>query len=159
KTAELPEAPELTARLAEVGRIHSDWERRRFVQDAMQRIDALVELQQWPVALTLVEEALESYPDDPELLTAAEHLRDRLSDEERCKKLARRLDAINQQVSAHAWPQAFQLIEAAEAEFPGEPQLLLLRHATEQRRSRSEAENIAREVRQCLADGEPERAE
>ena len=158
KSAEFPRTPEIAARLAEVEGLLEEWQKQRAIQEALRQVNALVQLQQWPVALTLVEEALETYPGFPDLVEAAERLRSRLSDEERRRKLARRLDAINQQVSAQAWPQAFRMIEAAEQEFPGEPQLLMLRHSTEQRRHRSEVENLVREVRQCLADGEPGRA-
>jgi len=159
KLEEYPGREDLVSRLADLDEILPGWEMSRFIDDTLGRVSALEQLQQWPVALTVVEEALQTYPSAPELLDAAERLRNRVSDRERRKKLGRRLDTIRQKISIESWSQAFLLIEAAEAEFPGEPELDLLRQNAQEGRRRSESENIAREVRQCLADGEPERAQ
>jgi protein TonB len=159
KAETYPGQGDLASRLEEIQKILPGWEMARFLEDTLGRVASLEQLQQWPVALTVVEEALETYPSAPELLEAAERLRNRLSDRERRKKLGRRLDAIRQKISIESWSQAFLLLEAAQTEFPGEPELELLRQGAEEGRRRSDSENIVREVRQCLADGEPERAQ
>lgn len=159
KAEEYPGQEDLANRLTDIEKILPGWEKARFIEDTLGRVAALEQLEQWPVALTVVQEALETYPSAPELLDAAERLRSHLSDRERRKKLARRLDAIRQKVSIESWSQAFLLIDAAQTEFPGEPELALLRQGAEDGRRRAESENIVREVRQCLADGEPERAQ
>ncbi len=111
---------ELVARLFDVETILPQWEEARFVGETLPRIAALEELQQWSVALTVLEEALQQHPRSRELREAAERLRGKLGGEERRRKLARRLDAIHQKMSARAWAQALMLIEAAQSEFPGE---------------------------------------
>ena len=158
KAEEYPGQVDLEARLADIQNILPEWEMARFIEDTLGRVASLEQLEQWPVALTVVEEAIETYPSAPELLDAAKRLRSHLSDRERRKKLSRRLDAIRQKISIESWSQALVSIEAAQTEFPGERELELLRKSAEDGRRRSESENIVGEVRQCLADGEPERA-
>jgi eukaryotic-like serine/threonine-protein kinase len=156
---ELPDEPRLAARLAEVEQMLPDWENRRFVQDCLGRAAALEKLEQWAVALALVEQALETCPAAEELRQTAARFRDRQREQDQRKKLARRLETIWQKLTAEAWPQALRLIEAAREEFPDEPQLQLLRAEAGAGLRRSECEAVAIAVRQCLADGETERAE
>ncbi len=158
KSAELPDEPELLTRLAAVEKILPAWEERRFIQDALGRSAGLEQAQQWPVALTVLEEALETCPDSAELQEAAERMRELLRDQERQRKLARRLEAIAQKMSTGAWPQALPLIESALLEFPDEPELQALLAETRSGLKRSECEAAAAEVRRCLADGETEQA-
>jgi len=159
KIEEYPGQEDLGSALAEIEKTLPGWEMARFIEDTLGRVAALEQLEQWPVALTVVEEALETYPSAQGLLDAAERLRSRQSDRERRKKLSRRIDTIRQKISIESWTQAFLLIEAAQAEFPGEPELELLRQSAEDGKRHSESESIVREVRQCLADGESERAQ
>ena len=126
KSAELPDEPELLTRLATLEKTLPAWEERRFIQDALGRSAGLEQAQQWPVALTVLEEALETCPDSTELQEAAERLRALLRNQEVQRKLARRLDAIAQKMTAGAWQQAIPLIESALVEFPDEAELQTL---------------------------------
>ena len=159
KLAELPDDATLLSRLAEIEKGLPQWEQRRFVQEALNRAALLEQKQQWQVALTVLEEALEAHPGSAELMDAAERFRDRLQEQERRKKLTRRLETIRLRITAHAWPQALSLIEAAQAEFPDEPELKRLLEDVRANLKRSECEAVIAEVRQCLAYGEPEQAE
>jgi len=159
KSADFPNEPDFDSRLAAIEQILPDWEKRRFIQDSLGRAAALEQRQQWPVALTVLEEALESAPASGEILEAAERLRQRLKEQERRKKLARRLETIGQRITGQSWPQALLLIETAQAEFPDEPELQSLLEQARRGLRRSECERIVAEVRQCLADGETEQAE
>jgi len=159
KAVGLPDQPALISRLAEIEALLPQWEQDRHVQAALGRVAALEELQQWQVALTAVEEALQSYSASDELTGAAKRVRDRLADNERRKKLARRLELIGQKVAAGSWRQALTLLEETEREFAGAPELKPLRRDVDAGLRRSECEAIVREVRQCLADDELEPAE
>ncbi|HJT89637.1 MAG TPA: TonB family protein [Bryobacteraceae bacterium] len=159
KSAELAGDAALLARLAEVEAILPDWEKRRFVEDTLNRVAALEQQQQWSVALTVLEEALEAHPAFGELLGPAERLRSRLREQERRKKLARKLEAVSQKISSGAWAQALSLLEAAQAEFPGEPELQPLSEKIQAGMRRSQCDSIISDVRQCLADGETSLAE
>ena len=90
------------------------WEKRRFVEGSLAQAAFLEQHQQWPVALTLLEDAMESCPTSTELSEAARHLRDRLHEHDREKKLARRIELIDQKIAAEAWSQALSLIETAQ---------------------------------------------
>jgi TonB family protein len=158
KLADLPDEPELLTRLAAIEKTLPAWEERRFIQDALNRSVGLEQAQQWPVALTVLEEALETCPDSAELRESVERLRNLLRDQERQRKLARRLETIGQKMAAGAWPQALPLIELALVEFPDEPELKSLLADTREGLRRSECEAAAAEVRRCLADGETEQA-
>ena len=109
------------------------------------------------MALTLIEQALETCPDSQELLETADRLRSRRRAEERRKKLARRLETVQQKIGAEAWTEALALIAAAQAEFPGEPELERRLEQARAGRRRAECDAIAAEARQYLTDGEPER--
>lgn len=159
KSAELAGDAALLARLAEVEAILPEWEKRRFVEDTLNRVAALEQQQQWSVALTVLEEALEAHPAFGELLEPAERLRSRLREQERRKKLARKLEAVGQKISSGAWAQALSLLEAAHAEFPGEPELQPLSEKIQAGMRRSQCDSVISEVRQCLADGETSLAE
>jgi len=159
KTEEHPEREDLVARLVEIRKILHEWEMTRSIEGTLKRVASLEQLEQWPVALTVVEEALLTYPSAQELLDAAYRLRNQIAERERRKKLTRRLEIIRQKISIESWSQAVLLIEAARTEFPGEAELDQLRQSVEDGRRRSEAENIIREVRQLMADGELERAQ
>ncbi len=159
KLTEVPDHDTLIARLAEIEEMLPRWEKRRFIQGALSRVAELEQLQQWQVAVTVLEEALESCPESDELQGAAERFRDRVRQQDRQKKLARRLEMISQKIAARAWAQALTLIQAAQAEFPGAPELQPLLEEVRTGRRRSECENIVTEVRQCLADGDTEQAE
>ena len=159
KAGELPDQPALTSRLKEIEALLPQWEQNRLVQAALGRAAALEQPQQWRAALTILEEALRSYPESEELSAAAERVRDRLADHERQGKLARRLELIRQKIAAQSWRQALTLLESTQKEFPDAPELNLLRREADDGLARSECEAIVTEVRQCLADGEPEQAE
>ena len=159
KLAELPGEPQIVTQLADLEKTLPGWQQRRFVQDAVTRSTGLEQAQQWAVALTVLEEALETVPESIELLQAAERLRALLRDQEVHKKLARRLDAIDQKMSLGAWPQAIPLIESALVEFPDAPELRALLAEAQSGLKRSECEAAAAEVRRCLSDGETEQAE
>jgi TonB family protein len=159
KAADLPDQPALAARLREIEALLPQWEQDRHVQAALGRVAALEELQQWQVALTTVEEALQSFSASEELTGAARRVRDRLADQERQNRLARRLELIGQKIAATSWKQALALLESTQAEFPGVPELTPLRREVEAGLRHAECEAIVAEVRQCLADGEPDHAE
>ena len=109
--------------------------------------------------MTLIDQALETCPASRELLEAADRLRNRRREQERRKKLARRLDAIQQKIGAGVWAEALSLIAGAQAEFPGEPEIERRLEEAREGRRRAECAAIAAEVRQYLADEEPEQAE
>ena len=159
KAADLPDQPALAARLREIEALLPQWEQDRQVQAALGRVAALEELQQWQVALTTVEEALQSFSASEELTGAARRVRDRLADQERQNRLARRLELIGQKIAAASWKQALALLESTQTEFPGAPELTQLRSEVEAGLRYAECEAIVAEVRQCLADGEPDHAE
>jgi len=159
KALGLPDQSALISRLAEIEALLPQWEQDRHVQAALSQVAALEELQQWQVALTAVEEALQSYSASAELTDAARRVRDRLTDHERQKKLARRLELIGLKIATSSWRQALTLLEDTEREFAGAPELEPLRRDVEAGLKRAECEAIVKEVRQCLADGEPGPAE
>ena len=159
KCAGFSDQPTLVSRLTAIEAMLPGWEKRRFIQDSLAQTAFLEQHQQWPVAVTLLEEAIKTCPDSAELVEAAERLRGLLHEQERGKRLARRLELIEQKISAHAWSQALALIEAAQTEFPDEPKLQSLLEDVQSGLRRSQCENIIAEVRQCLADGETSQAE
>lgn len=159
KAAELPDQPALIFRLEEIDALLPQWEQNRHVRTALGRAAALEQLQQWQVAVTVIEEALQRYPASEELIGAARRARDRLADRDRQKKLARRLELIGQKIDEQCWSQALALLEITRKEFPGLPEVNPLRHKVDAGLRRSECEAIVTEVRQCLVDGEPEQAE
>ena len=158
KLPEFPDEVELIERLAAIERTLPDWEERRFIHEALSRSESLEQAQQWPVALTVLEEALETCPDSAELHEAAERLRTVLRDQEVQKKLARRIDTIVQKMTASAWTQAIPLIESALVEFPNEPELESSLAKARASLKRSECEAAAAEIRRCLADGDTDQA-
>jgi TonB family protein len=159
KAAGLPDQPALTSRLEALEALLPQWEQNRHVQAALGRAEALEQLQQWQAAMTILEEALQSYSASEELTGAARRVRDRLADHERQMKLARREELIGQKIAAQSWRQALTLLDTTESEFPGAPNLNPLRREADAGLRRSECEAIVAEVRQCVADGEPEQAE
>ena len=159
KVAKLPEQPALISHLEELEALLPRWERERRVQATLDGAAMLEELRQWQAALTILEEALHSYPDSEELIAASKRVRDRLVDDVRQKKLAHRVELIGQKIAAQSWRQALSLLEGTQKDFPGEPDLSLLRREVDAGLRRSECEALAAEARQCLADGEFEQAE
>ena len=159
KAAGLPLAEPVASRLAELEDLLPAWERKRYVQSAQARAATLERLQQWQAALTLLEEGLLAYPGDEELAGAASRVREALAAHERRKKLARRIELIEQRIAAQAWRQALALLESTQSEFPGEAGLDLLRSEVDAGLRRSECESVVAEVRQHLADGELSQAE
>ena len=159
KAAEFPNDPSVASRLAAIEELLPGWEKSRLVQDALGRARDLEQSQQWSVALAVLEEALQIDPSSKDALEAAERLRTRLREQERRRKLLRRLDAIGQKVAAEAWPQALSLLEAAQAEFPGESEFEALVPQVRDGLRRAESERVGAEVRQALADDEIEQAE
>lgn len=159
KVAHLPDQPALISHLEELEALLPRWERKRRVQATLDGAAMLEELRQWQAALTILEEALHSYPDSEELIAASKRVRDRLVDDVRQKKLAHRLELIGQKIAAQSWRQALSLLEGTQKDFPGEPELSLLRREVDAGLRCSECEALAAEARQCLADGEFEQAE
>ncbi len=159
KAAEYPDRTELLAELAGAERIFSEWEKRRLIKDALNRVAALEQRRQWEAALTVLDEALEAYPASADLLDRVAHFRGRLREQERRNKLARRLDAIGQKIASQAWSEALALLGAAQAEFPQEPELQAPYAAAVAGLKRSECESITAGVRHALADGELDQAE
>jgi protein TonB len=159
KAAELPDQPALVGRMGELEAVLLEWQQKRDVHAAVGRAATLEQSQQWEAALTILEEALRSYPASEELTGAARRVRDQMAEHERQKRLARRLELIRQKIASQAWRQAFTLLENAHKEFPGAPELNRLRREVDAGLRRSECEDIVTEVRQYLADGELEQAE
>ena len=159
KAARFPDQPELTSRLAEIEASLPQWEQNRHVQAALGRVAALEDLQQWQVALTIIEEALQSHSASAELTNEARGIRDRLADQERQTRLTRRLELIGRKISSQSWKQAEALLESTQDEFPGAPELEPLQRKVQAGLKRAECESVVTEVRQCLADGELEQAE
>src|ERR1035437_8746593 len=159
KAADLPDEQAPISRLEEFEALLPQWEQNRQVQAALGRVAALEQLQQWQAALTILEEVMQYYTASEELTGAAQRFRDRLADHERKRKLARRRELIGQKIAAQSWRQALTLLDNAQREFPGAPELNPLRRGVDAGLRRSECEAIVTEVRQCLADGEPAQAE
>jgi len=159
KAAELPDQEELAVRLAELEALLPSWEQKRHVQDALARAASLEQLEQWQAALTVVEEAQQTYPSDNELSAAAERLKSRVVDDERRKKLARRIELIRQQIAARSWRRALTLLENTQIEFPGANELKPLRREITVGLRRAECEDTVAEVRKWLVDGDLEQAE
>jgi periplasmic protein TonB len=159
KAAELHDQPELTDRLAQVEALLPAWEERRGVQDALGRAMALEQSQQWPAALTVVDEALQTYPSSEELIEAAKRIRGSLIDDQHRKKLARRLELIAQQIAAKSWRQALSLFENTRLEFPDAREFEPLGREIYAGLKSSECDEVITEVRRCLADSELELAE
>jgi protein TonB len=159
KAAELPDQPALVGRMEELEAVLLEWQQKRDVHAAVGRAATLEQSQQWEAALTILGEALRSYPASEELAGAARRVRDQMAEQERHKRLVRRLELIRQKITSQAWRQAFTLLENAHKEFPGVPELNLLRREVDAGLRRSECEDIVTEVRQYLADGELEQAE
>src|SRR5215471_3211063 len=156
---ELPDQLTLTSRLEDLESLVPAWQQKRDVQAALGRAAALEHAEQWQAALTVLEEALRSYPDSMELTATARSVQEQLVESERQKKLARRLELIGQRIAAQQWRQAFTLLESARKEFPGADGLEALRSEVDAGLRRSDCDAFAAEVRQYLADGELEQAE
>jgi TonB family protein len=159
KAAELPDHAELISRLEELEALLPYWEQKRHVQAALGRAATLEHTQQWQAALTILEEALQTYPASTDLIAAANRVRSQLLDHERQRKLARRVELISQQIEGQSWRQALTLLENTRIEFPHASELKPLRHQITEGLRRSECDDIVIEVRQCLADGDLEQAE
>ncbi|MDE3159522.1 MAG: TonB family protein [Acidobacteriota bacterium] len=155
--------PRLASRLDDIEKSLPEWEQRRFlhvIQDyCLSRVAALEQLEQWPVALTVLDEALVACPASGEMMEAAERLRRRLQDQEKRKKVARRVEAIEQKIAAKAWTDALSLIESAHKDFPGEPQLEALTEKVHQARRRADLDTTVSEVRLHLTEGETDQAD
>jgi TonB family protein len=149
----------LTQRLHELEALLPQWERSRNVQLILSRAAALEQAEQWEAALTILEEALQSYGESEELAAVAKRLRDRVVGHERQMKLARRQERMRQQIAAQSWRPALALLKSTQAEFPGAPELDALRSEINAGLKRAELESTVTEVRQFLADGELEEAE
>lgn len=159
KTAEFPDDRALQSRLNEVADLLPRWQEERNVRATLARAATLEQPQQWAAALTILEEALQLYPESEELLVAEQQLRCRVTTHERQKKLERRLDRLAQLIAAKAWNQARPLLESTQTEFPGTPGLDAI-HAEINDGIRGEkCESLVAEVRQWLSDGELEEAE
>ncbi len=146
------------ARLAEVEAALQAWEKRRSIEECLRQVDALEQMEQYPVALTVLEDALSANPGSDELRAAAERVRGRAAELERQRKLNRRLELIRRKMAAQDWPQALAVIASALAEFPGESELLAFESASRAALADATAASIASEVRQAIADGESETA-
>jgi TonB family protein len=157
--AGLPDQPQIASEVSAIEAMLPAWNARRFVSDVLARAAALDQLQGAGVALSVVEEALQSYPASGELSKAAGQLRDRVRCQERQKRLSRRLEAIRRRIDSQAWPQALALLEPARAEFPEETEFDTLLRLVEEGIRRSECERAVADARQLLGDGETEQAE
>ena len=159
KVAELPEEPELSARLREIESPLRQWEQHRLVRAALERALTLEERRQWPASLAVLDEALRQHPASTQLLDAAQRVRDGQAEQERTKKLARRLELIRQKISERAWSPSLALLASAQKEFPEATELAPLRLEAERGLKRFECEAVVAEVRQHLADEELDLAE
>ena len=159
KAAQLPDQAELTSRLQELEALLPYWEQKRYVQAALARAAALEHAQQWQAALTILEESLQTYSANADLIAAANRVRSQLRDHERQKKLARRVELISQQIKACSWRQALALLENTQLEFRDAGELNPLRRQIVDGLRRSECEDVVAEVQRYLADSELERAE
>ena len=159
KVAELPEEPELKARLREITAPLRQWEQHRLIRAALERALTLEERQQWPASLAVLEEALRQHPESAELQHAANRVRDGQTEQERSKKLARRLELIRQKISERAWGPSLALLASAQKEFPEATELAPLRLEAERGLKRFECEAVVAEVRRHLADDELDLAE
>jgi tetratricopeptide (TPR) repeat protein len=159
KAEELPSQPELLSRLETLKSLLPQWEQRRQVQAAIERAAALEQLEQGQAALAVLEEALDRWPASSELADAVRCIHERLSDHERQKKLARRLELLAQKIAAQSWREAAVLLQETQREFPDSPEVRRLQSDVDSGLVRYEREAIVAEVRRFLADGEIERAE
>jgi protein TonB len=159
KAAALPDQTALTERLDLLESLLPEWEQNRSVQAALARAAILEQLQQWKAALTTLEEALQAYPDSAPLIDAAGRVRGLLLENERHKRLARRLELISENIAVQSWRQAINLLESTQREFPNAPELRALWREALAGQKRSECEAVIVEARRCLADGDLEQAE
>ncbi len=132
KCAAQPDHPLLTARLAAVEQMRAAWEKRRLVEDCLRRVAALEQVQQWAVALTVLEEALEACPGSDELQGAVERLRSRLREQDLHKKLGRWIGEVREALADGDVEQAEQTLGRALDAVPGDPSLLQLSAELEQ---------------------------
>jgi TonB family protein len=119
--------PALAARLAAVEKMQEEWESRRLVEDCLRRVTTLEQAQQWAVALTVVEEVLETCPSSAELQQTVERLRARLRDQDRRKKLSRWVSEIREALADGDDAQAEETLQRALAALPDEPALVEMR--------------------------------
>ena len=158
KVSEWPDQPALNSRLQEIEELLPKWERDRQVQAALALAADLEKQQQWRAALTILEEALERDHSCVNLIAAKQRVQERLADDERQKKLTRRLEQIRQKIASRDWMPALSLIENVRDEFPGAPGLKTLWDEVQIGRRQSECEATVAAVRQHLADDELELA-
>jgi TonB family protein len=159
RSSKLPRRPEIQCRISELEVCLPAWSTHRAVQDALARASALERLNEGTAALTVLEETLTAYPDSAELRDAAHALRGRSVEQERRRKLERRMQAIRQSVSVQDWPHALALLEAATAEFPAETELSSQLAEVREAIRTSECKRVCAETRQLLAEGEIEEAD
>ena len=131
KAAAFSNEPELAAQLAAVEDLLPAWQKRRFIQDAVRRAAALEQLQQWSVALTVIEEALETCPGAEVLLEAAGRLRAQLQDREHRKKVARLTAEVRQCLADGDIAQAEEILRKGAESLGDEPALGALREEVE----------------------------
>ena len=158
KVSEWPGQPALHSRLQEIDELLPRWERNRQVQAALALAADLQKQQQWGAALAILEEALERDHSCADLIAAKQRVQERLADDERQKKLSRRLEQIKQKIASRDWRPALALIENVRHEFPGAPDLKALADEARIGHRQSECEAVVAEVRQYLADNELELA-
>jgi TonB family protein len=159
RPGKLPHRPEIRRRISELEVCLPAWKTHRAVQDALARANALERLNEGTAALTVLEETLTAYPDLAELRDAVHALRTRSVEQERRRKLERRMQAIRQSVSVQDWPQALALLEAATAEFPAETELSSQLAEVREAIRTSERKRVCAETRRLLAEGEIEEAD
>jgi TonB family protein len=158
QAGELGADARFAASLAEIEATLREWTKRRSLEGCLRQVAALEQIKQWSAALTVLEEALLVNPGSGELLAAAERVRGRLLEQERRRRLAPQLEVIGRKLAAQDWSQALAMIAAARTEFPGETELAPLEQ-TARAALRGKAESTVSEIRQCLANGETDRAE
>jgi len=127
KASTMPEEPALRSRLAAVEQMQGEWETRRLVEDCLRRVETLEQAQQWAVALTVVEEALETCPSSAALQQTVQRLRAHLRDQERRKKVSRWVSEIREALADGDDAQAEETLRRALAALPQEQALLEMR--------------------------------
>src|SRR5262249_30826135 len=98
-------------------------------------------------------------PSSTELSDAVQRLHSLVVDDQRRKKLTRRIELIRQQIAARSWRRALTLLENTQIEFPAANDLKPLRREITVGLRRAECEETVAQVRKWLVDGDLDQAD
>jgi serine/threonine protein kinase len=137
-------------------------DRKSLVRQQIAGVQKLLDADQAREALTLLQSAIEKFPQEPQLETLLSMIRDRIAREEGERAKARSIQQARDAISRHAFREAVQILEAAQVRFLHSPEIDdILQFAREQEAkesSRKATEVAIRRAQQWMSEYQYERA-